>query len=88
MIIERRIVQYRVPDPSRIATKSYYTIIEYLQDALMLLIIIWVPLSLIRLMVVVDLRMSLSTRIGLVAFLSGMIILRWDPFGMWFYYWD
>ena len=88
LIAEGRIVQYRVSDSSRLSTELYYTIIDRLDDALMLLVIIWFPFSLVMAMVASNLRMPISTRFGIAAFLVGMIILKVDPFGNWFYLTD
>ena len=88
LIAEGRIVQYRVSDSSRLSTELYYTIIDRLEDALVLLVIIWFPFSLVMAMVASNLRMPVSTRIGIAAFLVGLIILRMDPFGVWFYLTD
>ena len=88
MIMENKIVQYRVPDSSRFATESYYTTVEYMQNILATLVVLWVPLSLVMLLIANDRPMATIYKIGIIAFVCGVTILRWDPFGIWFYIWD
>ena len=90
LVKEGRVVQYRMNERSVFAAEWYYDAIEFLQSAVTLLLIAWLPIALARLLITTTKiwPLPLVSWTGMIACLTAIVILAADPFGAWFYYWD